>query len=291
MQTSSANSRSLSLAQEPATTAAIDLDAYFRRIGYEGERTPTLETLHAIHVRHAVAIAFENLNPLLKQPVRLDLESLEQKMVRDGRGGYCYEQNLLFSHVLKALGFRVAGLKAAVLWNAPEDDIPPRTHMLLRVDLAEGPYIADVGFGGLTLTGPLRLQPDIEQATPHEPFRLLRAGEDFLMQAKLRGEWKPLYHFDLQEQVPRDYEIINWYYSSNPDSLFVSGLMVARAAADRRYALLNNELAVHRLNGTERRSLRNAAEMRETLARDFRLTLPDAPELDAVLQRLIPRTG
>lgn len=271
-------------------TSAIDLDAYFERIGYTGERTPTLETLRAIHARHPRAIAFENLDPLLKRPARLDLESLEQKMVRDGRGGYCYEQNLLFSHVLQALGFRVAGLKAAVLWNAAEDDVPPRTHMLLRVDLDEGPYIADVGFGGLTQTGPLRLEPDTEQATPHEPFRLMRAGDDWVMQAKLRDEWRALYRFDLQEQVPRDYEITNWYYSTNPDSLFVTGLMVARAAADRRYALLNNELAAHHLNGgTDRRVLTSAAEMREVLERDFRLVLPDALELNAALERLIAR--
>jgi N-hydroxyarylamine O-acetyltransferase len=276
---------------KPGKITAIDLDAYFGRIGYAGERTPTLETLRAIHVRHTAAIAFENLNPLLKWPVRLDRESLEQKMVRGGRGGYCYEQNLLFSHVLNALGFKVIGLVAAVLWNAPKDAIPPRTHMLLRVDLEEGRYIADVGFGALTLTGPLRLQPDIAQVTPHEPFRLTRAGEDFVLQAKLRDAWMPLYRFDLREQCLPDYEITNWYYSHHPDSRFVTGLMAARAAPDRRYALLNNELAVHRLNGgTERRVLTSAAEMRKTLEHDFHLTLPDTPQLDAALERLTAPT-
>src|SRR5258706_13268600 len=159
--------------------AAIDLDAYFRRIGYSGERTPTLDTLRALQCRHTEAIPFENLNPLLGWPVRLDAASLEQKLVRDGRGGYCFEQNLLFLHVLKALGFSVLGLAARVLWNVPAGVITSRSHMLLRVDIGEEPYIADVGFGGQVLTGPLRLEPDTEQATPHEPFRLLRAGEGF----------------------------------------------------------------------------------------------------------------
>jgi N-hydroxyarylamine O-acetyltransferase len=152
---------------------ALDLDAYFRRIGYAGGREPTLDTLAALHLRHVQAIAFENLNPLLGWPVALDLASLERKLVHGGRGGYCFEQNLLFGHVLGTLGFRVTGLAARVQWNRPEDALRALTHQLLRVDLADGPYIADVGFGGQTLTGPLRLEPGLEQTTPHEPFRLI----------------------------------------------------------------------------------------------------------------------
>ena len=171
----------------PTLTAAIDLEAYFQRIGYASDGAPTIETLRALHVRHTEAIAFENLNPLLGWPVRLDLESLQQKMVRDGRGGYCFEHNVLFKHVLDALGFRVIGLTARVLWGAAENTVTARTHMLLRVDLDGQPYIVDVGFGGVTLTGPLRLETDIEQATPHEPFRLLRANDEFIEQVNIHG--------------------------------------------------------------------------------------------------------
>ena len=55
-------------------------------------------------------------------------------------------------------------------YNGP---IGPRSHMLLLVDLDGLPYIADVGFGGNVLTAPLRLEPHIAQATPHESHRLL----------------------------------------------------------------------------------------------------------------------
>ena len=202
--------------------------------------------------------------------------------------GYCFEQNLLLSHVLNGLGFKVTGLAARVLWNAPEGAITARGHMLLRIDLDGKPYVADVGFGVLTLTAPLLLEPDIEQATPHEPFRLIRAGQDFVMQAKLGETWKSLYRFDLQEQFLPDYEVTNWYLSNHPDSHFVNGLIVARAAPDRRYALRNNELAVHHLNGnTERRMLATASELQTALEGTFRLTLPEVPELDEALGRLI----
>ena len=270
-------------------TQAIDLDAYFRRIGYAGAREPTLDTLAALHLRHARSIAFENLNPLLGWPVRLDPSSLEQKLVHDGRGGYCYEQNLLFAEVLRALGFHVIGLAARVLWTFyPEDAITARSHQLLRVDLEDGPYLVDVGFGGQTLTGPLRLEPDLEQVTPHEPFRLVASGTSFKMQSKVGSEWKTLYRFDLEEVFPPDYEILNYYASTHPSSLFVNRLVLARPATDRRYALSNNQLAVHHLGGpTERRVLTTVAEVRQTLESTFLLRLPDAPELDRAIEQFL----
>jgi N-hydroxyarylamine O-acetyltransferase len=264
----------------------IDLDAYLGRIGYDGSRAPTLDTLAAVHRLHPQAIAFENLDPLLQRPVRLDPAALEQKLVHAGRGGYCFEHNLLLMHVLAALGFRVRGLGARVLWGAPEGAVTARSHMLLRIDLGGTVHVADVGFGGLTLTAPLRLEAEVEQPTPHEPFRLDRTGEDFIMQAKIGGTWTPLYRFDLHEQLQPDYEMASWFHCTNPSSRFNSELMVARAAPGRRYALRNNELSIHRLDGSERRPLRTPAELRETLTGTFGLRIPDTPALDGLLERL-----
>lgn len=263
---------------------AIDIGAYFRRIGYTGGNSPTLETLRAIHLAHAQAIAFENLNPLLGWPVKLDPAAVEQKLVRDGRGGYCFEQNLLFRHALEALGFRVAGLAARVLWYAPPT-LPPRTHMLLRIDVGGEPFLADVGFGSQTLTGPIRLVPDVPQDTPHGPFRLKPSGSEFVMEAQIRGEWKSLYTFDLAEYHPIDYEVANWYVSTCPASHFTTALVVARPAPGKRYVLRDNDLGVHTRDGTERRLLTTVAELRDALANVFGITPPDAPELDAVLRR------
>src|SRR5262249_51271967 len=159
------------------------------RIGYSGSNSPTLETLRGLHLHHALAIPFENLNPLLGWPVQLDSVSLQHKLIEQGRGGYCYEQNMLFKHALEAIGFKVTGLAARVCWNIPEGVQPPRTHMLLRVDLDGQPYISDVGFGGLTLTAPLRLEFDTEQPTPHEVFRLIDERGEFTLQASIAGQW------------------------------------------------------------------------------------------------------
>jgi N-hydroxyarylamine O-acetyltransferase len=247
-----------------------------------------LDTLRSLHLQHAQAIAFENLNPMMGWPVRIDLPSVEEKVVRGGRGGYCFEQNLLFSRALRALGFHVTDLAARVLWRAvDEDEIRPRTHMLLRVDLEGDTYIADVGFGGQSLTGPLRLVPDIEQATPHEPFRLVRVADDFKLQTYIGKAWKSLYRFDLQPQFEPDYEIANYYLYTNPASHFRTSLTAARPAPDRRYGLANNFLSTHHLNGaTERRALTSVAQVREALEDVFGLTLPEGPDLDAAIARV-----
>lgn len=270
----------------------IGLDAYFERIGYDGPRRPALENLQAIHLNHVQTIAFENLNPLLKWPVALDAASLEQKLVLGGRGGYCYEQNLIFSDGLTALGFEVTGLLARVLWTVPEGVITPRSHMVLLVKLDGRAYIADVGFGAMTLTAPLRLEPDIEQQTPHELFRLVERNGDWTLQARIRDVWKSLYQFDLTPQYLPDYEVCNWYTSTHPKSHFVTDLMAAMPAAGCRYTLHNNEFAVHYLDGrTERRTLASAAELREVLSSGFSLALPDAPELEPLLDRLTRSQG
>jgi N-hydroxyarylamine O-acetyltransferase len=266
--------------------ATIDLDAYFQRIGYEGRRAATPDTLRDLVARHTESIPFENLDPLLRRPVRLDPASLERKLVRDRRGGYCYEQNTLFRHALEALGFPVIGLAARVLWNQPDGVVPPRSHMLLAVQAGGETYLADVGFGGQSPTAPLRLAPEVVQETPHEPFRLVVAGEEYVLQAKLPDGWRPLYRFDLREAYPSDYEVANWHVSTHPDSIFVNGLIVGRPGPGRRHTLFNNELAVHTRAGTERRVLTDPAELRASLTGVFGLALPDAPELDAVLARL-----
>lgn len=267
---------------------AIHLDAYFKRIGYSGDVSPTLETLQAIHLHHAIAIPFENLTPLLKQPVLLDLPSLEKKLIHDRRGGYCLEQNLLLRSVLIALGFRVKNLAARVLWNLPERTIAPRTHMLLQVEIDNKPYLADVGFGGLAQTAPLSLTPDIEQQTTHEPFRLIANAETYTLQAKLDHKWKSLYRFDLQEQHLSDYEVSNWYVSTHPNSRFVTSLIAARPEVARRYSLLNNQLTIRYLDGrTERHILESVTEFRTTLEDLFCLQLPMTSDLDRVFQQFI----
>ncbi len=143
-----------------------DISAYLEHIGYQGPRQPTREAFHELHVKHTRSIPFENLSPLMGQPIKLDSDALMDKFTRQRRGGYCYEHNLLFQHVLQVMGFSVEGLAARVRMNVPDEVETPRSHMLLLVEAAGDKFIADTGFGGLTLTAPIRFVADQMQETP-----------------------------------------------------------------------------------------------------------------------------
>ena len=267
---------------------AVDLDAYFRRIGYAGGRAPTLTTLRAIHALHPAAIPFESLDPLMGRPVRLDLASLEAKLVVGRRGGYCFEQNGLLRGVLTALGFTVTPLAARVRWGLAEDAPPSAlSHMLLRVDLAEGPHLVDVGFGGQSLTAPLRLENGPEQGTPHGLYRLVEAAGAHDLQFRLPDRWATLYRFTQEPRVAADYEVSNWFTSTHPASRFVNNLIAAKVAGPRRLNLFNAELTTYGPEGAERRLLSGPREAHEILVRDFGLAA-DLAELEGVWGRLPP---
>jgi N-hydroxyarylamine O-acetyltransferase len=259
----------------------VDLRRYLARIGHDGEPRADLDTLRAIHARHPAAIPFENLAAFLGEPVALDIAALQEKLLTPGRGGWCFEHNLLLASVLEAIGFTVTRLAARVRWNVPPDVTTARSHMLLLVTIGGEHHIADVGFGGLTLTAPLRLVPDIEQATPHEPHRLLLAGDTYSLQARVAGDWQTMYVFDLARQEIVDYQVSNWYLCNHPESQFVKGLICARAAPDGRHALRNTRYAVHYPDGrTERRSIGSVEELKKVLRREFELSVPESARFD-----------
>ena len=188
---------------------------------------------------------------------------LDAKLVKGGRGGYCFEQNLLFGHVLRALGFKVQEATARVRWSVPPGVHTPRVHALLIVEAEGESYLVDVGFGGNVATSPLMLKSRDEQKTPHEPFRLVEEDHRLVVEAKIAGEWTSLYATDLAESIPADFEMGNWFTSAHPESIFVNGLLAARADPDRRYALFNNALSMHKLNGgTEKRKTQCARTAR-----------------------------
>src|ERR1700676_4800656 len=124
---------------------AFDISAWLARIGYGGSRAPTLETLRALIAAHSSAIAYESIDVLLHRPPKLDLASLQEKMIAGGRGGYCFEQNMLFRGGLRSLGYKVTSLQVRVVRGLEVDAPRLMLHMVLRVDLSEGPFLADVG--------------------------------------------------------------------------------------------------------------------------------------------------
>ncbi|MDN5916159.1 MAG: arylamine N-acetyltransferase [Pseudonocardia sp.] len=264
-----------------------DLAAYLDRIGVPDATTPDLATLRRIVTAHATTIPFEGLDPFTGIEPGIDPDAVTAKLVRGGRGGWCYEHNSLLRHSLDALGFRTTGLAGRVRWMLPEDTPPTsRTHMLLRVELPEGTFLADVGFGGMTPTGVLALEPDVEQETPLEPYRLHRDGDTWTLHARA-DRWRPLYTFELLPAPQIDYEMGNWYLAHHPSSPFRSALIAALPGADRRRALNGRSFTVHHLGGpSKRQELESPGEIRDVLETEFGIDTAVVPGLDNRLAAL-----
>lgn len=255
----------------------LDHTAYLARLGFDTPPPPTLDTLRALQQRHTAAIPFETLETLQGRRVPIDLPSIERKVLRDGRGGYCYELNQLFFALLQHLGFDVRPVTGRVVMNRTDDVVPARTHLITLATISGERWITDVGFGGLVPTGPLRLDTAETQATPHEPFRLVPQDGSYLLQAQATGEWRPLYVFDLLPQFPIDFEVGNWFVCAHPQSPFLGRMMVARAGpgVGVRHTFLNGDYAVHRMGEpSERRALRDVDEILALLTDTFGIRLP-----------------
>lgn len=257
-------------------SAGFDLDAYLARIGYTGDRAPTLATLHAVTLHHACAIPFENLDVLLDRPIVLTPEAITAKLVHGRRGGYCFEQNNLLLLALRALGFRVTPIGARVRWQVPRDIVPPRTHLFLRVHLDGGDWITDCGLGSASLTGAIPLVFGPESATPHEPRRLIEEDGRMLHQMKLGAEWADLCEFTLVEMHPIDCEIANWWTSTNPNAKFRKDLMAALALKDGTRKAIRGGVFTHRRGATilVERAMESAAQVLDVLAEHFALHFP-----------------
>jgi len=256
--------------------AAIDLDAYFHRICYRGSRTVSLETLNQIVAAHIRHIPFENLDVLLSREIRLDPAGLQQKLVHEQRGGYCFEQNGLLLLVLQSLGFHVTPQSARVRIGSPREFTPPRTHLFLRVHLDDADWLADVGVGGLSPTCAVRITLDLEQATPHESRRIIREEAMFYHQAYFDGQWNDLYEFTLEEMPLIDRIVANWYTSTHPNSHFKNRLVAARSGPDRtRVTLQNTEFSIRDAAGNaNKQTITSSAELVFVLAERFGLVLP-----------------
>jgi N-hydroxyarylamine O-acetyltransferase len=251
----------------------LDLDAYFARIGYSGELRPTLPVLEKLHLAHATHIPFENLDILLGRPIRLDLASLQAKLVRSQRDGYCFEQNLLFATVLERIGFKVTMLAARVRYRATR--ILPRTHVLLRVDIDGNSWLADVGFGGAGLLGPIPLAPGEAQRQFAWTYQVVEEAGVRTLRSRVGENWEDLYAFTLEPQHLPDLEMANYYVSTHPESRFVQTLAVQRASPDVRYALRNREFIIDRgTAGLTTRTVADDDEILRDLAEHFGLTFP-----------------
>ena len=255
---------------------SFDLESYFRRINYDGETLPTLEVLNALTEAHVKSIPFENLDVVLNKPIELSDDAIFDKLVTKKRGGYCFEQNALLLRALEHLGFAAKPLSARVrLRFTTRDQMAPRTHMFVRVEIGKESFLTDVGMGSASLTSALKLVPDIEQATSHESRRIVKDGNLWFHQIRYGDIWQDACEFTLEEMPLIDREIANWFTSTHPRSHFRDRLVSAIALdKGQRLTLQNFEVTKRQRNGdAQKRQLQSNRELVDVLTNEFGLRL------------------
>jgi N-hydroxyarylamine O-acetyltransferase len=229
------------------------------------------------------SIPFENLDILLGRPIRLDLPSLDAKLVASRRGGYCFEQNTLFAAALGGIGFTVTPLAARVRLGGRTDGA--RTHMLLRVRAGERDWLADVGFGGGGLLEPMPIEPSGETRQGSWRFRIVEDGQERVLQNAGPTGWRDLYAFTTEPQLPVDFVVANHYTSTHPDSSFTKLLLVQQTSADVAHMIRGDVFLTMRPGEAPRkRSIADGEELLALLEERFGLAFPSGtsfPQSDA----------
>ncbi len=269
------------------TVAAFRLTAYLARLGLGGPPPVDRDGLTTLHRAHVARIPYETIDPRLDRPVSLDLSALQAKLIDQHRGGYCFEQNILFCAALQALGFSVTPLVGRVRWLAtPHSPLTARTHMMLKVELPEGVFLADVGFGVCLIDEPLALKAGIEQSTAMGRFRLHENNATWTLEAaqpvseKYPSGWRTMYLFTLEPAEHADLELANWFTASHPQSMFRHTLLLERVTAETRYKLVNRRYVLENAGGAVRseRVLTTAGEYGAILRDTFSVVPPVAVE-------------
>lgn len=257
----------------------MQIDAYLKRIGYQGSREPSAETLKQLHRAHILSVPFENLDIPLGRSIDLSLSSFYEKVVRRRRGGFCYELNGLFGWLLEQLGFRIKILSARVFNDnqaGPEFD-----HLLVLVDM-KARMIADVGFGDLFLE-PLHLDVEEEAIQHGSAYRVLAQGSERVLQRKRESNWVPQYIFSLTPRRLTDFGAMCKYQQTAPESVFTRKTVCSRATSNGRITLANRCLIVTDGDRREEREVASAEAYLELLQIHFKIDIGGKASIERLM--------
>lgn len=257
----------------------FNADRYFDRIGVRDALSPTLDTLTTLLRAHTARIPFENLDVLLGRGIRVDLDGVYAKLVGSKRGGYCFEHSTLFRAALEHAGFQPVSHGARVVMMTPRQSAP-RTHMFLSVVLEGTTYVLDPGFGGHGPLVPVPLVENAETRDGPDVHRFTRRDGEWLLEAKIGGVMAPLWMSTLEPESPIDVVMGNHFTSTWPESRFVQRLMLrALTPGGRRVSVMNRDVTIAQNGRFEKLQLADRAALRELLATEFDMDLPEVERI------------
>uniref|UniRef100_A0A3Q4AK92 arylamine N-acetyltransferase n=1 Tax=Mola mola TaxID=94237 RepID=A0A3Q4AK92_MOLML len=225
----------------------MDVQAYLSRIGYTGPLSPNLDLLRSLHTQHLLSVPFENLTTHSGGQVQLELPLLYDKIVNRRRGGFCYENNGLFSWLLTELGFQVTHLSAQVKNAHTGRYGPPFDHLTLMVSLGGQRWLCDVGFGFGGFSTPISLEASGPQEQGHRVYRIRGAAGMLILEWQREnrgpeGDWVELYKFTLEPRRLEDFTERCQYHQTSPHSLFFCKSLCTLLKPDGRVTYTGHRL-------------------------------------------------
>ena len=264
---------------------AEQLDAYLARIGAARPAQADAAALGDIHRAHALGFTWEAIDCFMGWPVSIDPQATWSKVVAGRRGGWCYELNGLLGAALAALGFSVTRLCGGVRREHVGDDMIGN-HLTLRVDFADGPWLAETGLGD-ALVDPI-------------PLRLgavSQRGYSFAIEQADGDWWRFRNHpfaggpsFDFRPDYADEGRLagMHEWLRTAEQSPFRSNLVVQRHFPDRIESVLNRTRRTVTPNGVSEAQIAGADELAGLLERVFAI---EVPEIDAVWDKAGQASG
>jgi N-hydroxyarylamine O-acetyltransferase len=253
----------------------MNVSAYVERIHYTQQLKPDVETLHGLHLAHMYSVPFENLDIALKRPIKIDQKSIWDKLIKQKRGGFCYELNGLFAWLLKQIGFEVTYLNARVFNREGQLGID-FDHLALLVKIpGQAPrWLTDVGFGD-SFNEPLNFEERGEQTQGLRSYRIEETSSGYITwQRNYDGSWERQYFFDLQaHKFPKEYEAACLYHQTSPDSSFTRGSIISKGTPEGRISLQDGWLILTTNGEREERALSGKEEYQALLKEHYGIEL------------------
>ena len=247
------------------------MDKYLKRIGFRGTAKRDLPSLNALVLAQLTHVPFENLDIWANGCCpSLEKADLYEKIVVQNRGGYCFELNTLFRHLLNYLGFEAY---QAVSSLVNEDGTAhPAAHNVILCRLDGEKYLIDVGFGGPVPMGAMPLKE-----SAWENFKLRQQDGFWYLDRLEQDHYRPSIRFRDVPATPEELIPLNFYISQKPDSHFRHRLNVSMKQPDGSiYKLLGDQLHIRTAQGVQDRTVTHE-ELPELLLEHFGIPYFDIP--------------
>lgn len=247
---------------------------YLKIIEYDKPVKADLNTLTGLHKSHLFHIPFENLSIHSGQKILLEKDSLSNKILNYRRGGYCYELNGMFYFLLKETGFKVKMISARVNngkggWGDEFD------HLAMIVSLNDE-WLVDVGFGD-NFIEPKKFELETVQKDPNGFYKITKYNENYfeLLRSSDGLKFSGEYIFTLKERKWKEFEGMNTYHQTSPDSHFTKNKICTIATDKGRITLSGSKIKITE-NGLKKEiGLNNEKEFEDKLFQIFKIKLPD----------------